>query len=78
MADLDEDDLVPVHQLDANIHPMKRVASRELLQESSKKSNTRQVSVRKLCPANFFLNCLLRQVFPQCSSYHNFNFSSII
>ena len=38
MADLDEDDLVPVHQLDANIHPMKRVASRELLQESSKKS----------------------------------------
>ena len=39
---------------------------------------TRQVSVRKLCPANFFLNCLLRQVFPQCSSYHNFNFSSII
>ena len=48
MADLDEDDLVPVHQLDANIHPMKRVASRELLQSSKKSKPSRKSEIEEV------------------------------
>ena len=48
MADLDEDDLVPVHQLDANIHPMKRVASRELLQSSKKSKPSRKSDIEEV------------------------------
>ena len=36
-----------------------------------KKEDTSAVNMRKLCQANFSLNCWWRQVFPQCFRFNN-------